>query len=345
MGLPQAGQMVDWRGMDDAELQRIEEAACAIAMGAGAILLDHFTKPLNVQYKGDFNRSPVTEADHAADAYIRAQIAERFPQHAVLSEEEEDSPDEHAPATWVIDPLDGTTNFLHGLPVFGVCIAVLEGDRPVAAAIFVPSVSQPQGIVLHARAGGGAYLGDTPITINPEAGTPGRDRLMATMPSHFARMFRFRTGFWVNLGDVRSLGSVAYEMAMTVQGVLDYAVFSGPYIWDVAAGMVLIQEAGGEVLVRQGRSRRWLAFERFETRGAQAVPTPHELRAWRGGLIVGRPQTVRFAAGGLRITNNRFRRWYWRWRRRWARRRAGAAGAACGEANAAPNGSTTAAQK
>lgn len=314
--------MLNWHDMDDAELQRIEEAASEIAMGAGAILLDHFTKPLNVEYKGEFSRSPVTEADHAADAYIRAQVAERFPSHSILSEEEDDSPDEQAVATWVIDPLDGTTNFLHGLPVFGVCIAVLEGDRPVAAAIYVPSVENPKGVVLHARVGGGARLGDAPLIINPEAGTPERDRLMATMPSHFARMFRYKSRLWMSLGDVRSLGSVAYEMAMLARGALDYVVFSGPYIWDVAAGLLIVQEAGGEAVVRQGRSRAWRTFERFETRTGSTGVTPHQLRSWRGALILGRPKTVEFVADGLRINGNRLRRWYWRMRRRWARRRA-----------------------
>ncbi len=304
--------------MDDNEIQRIEQAAAEIAMGAGTILLDRFRKPLEVQYKQQNRRSPVTEADHAADAYIREQVKARFPTHAILSEEEEESPDGEAPAVWVIDPLDGTTNFLHGLPAFGVCIGVLEGDRLIAAAIFTPSVGAAVGEVYHARVGGGAYLDGQPLVLDGDTGVPERDRLIATMPSHFAHMFKYRPRLWMNLGDVRAIGSVAYEMAMAARGVLDYVVFSGPRIWDVAAGILIIQEAGGEALVRQGGVRQWRPFERFE--GHDGPPTPKALRPWRGALVLGRGDASRFVADGLGIRRNRLRRWYWRIRRRFAQR-------------------------
>jgi len=307
--------------MDDTEIQRIEQAAVEIAMGAGAILLERFRKPLDIQYKQQNRRSPVTEADRAADTYIREQVAARFPSHSILSEEEEDSPADEAPAVWIIDPLDGTTNFLHGLPAFGVCIGVVEGDRLIAGAIFTPAIGLARGEVYHARVGGGAYLGNERLTLDGDTVVPQRDRLMATMPSHFAHMFKYHPRLWMNIGDVRAIGSVAYEMAMAARGVLDYVVFSGPRIWDVAAGILIIQEAGGEVLVRQGPrpNRRWRPFERFE--GHEGPPTPQALRRWHGALILGRNEASRFVADGLGIRRNRLRRWYWRSRRWLAQRR------------------------
>ena len=121
--------------MDDSQLQQIEEAAAEIAMGAGALLLRYFKGPLDVAYKADDKRNPVTDADHASDEYIRGEIVRRFPDHGIVSEEMEAAPEDAPDIAWIIDPLDGTTNFLHGVPVFGACIGVLERGAPVAAAM------------------------------------------------------------------------------------------------------------------------------------------------------------------------------------------------------------------
>ena len=138
-----------------AELREIEASAIELARNAGKLLLGYFDKPLHVTYKAQHNRSPVTDADKASDDYLRGEIARRFPEHALLSEESEDGADRAAEVTWVIDPLDGTTNFLNGLPTFGVLIGVLEQGRPVASATFLPTVTTTEGRVLHAHAGGG----------------------------------------------------------------------------------------------------------------------------------------------------------------------------------------------
>ena len=301
--------------MDDRQLREIESAAVEFAHGAGQILLDHFRKPLRIEFKGRDNRNPVTDADYAADAYLREAIARRFPDHAIISEET-GSTEAASEFTWIIDPLDGTTNYLHGLPVFGVIITVVAGDRPAAAAIFTPSIREPQGVVTHARTGGGAFAGEERLNLRAEH-APETDRMLGAVPGAFLRMFRFDKAVRRRLGDIRTFGSTAYESAMAAQGVFDYLVFNHSHIWDVAAGVLLVQEAGGAVMCKQGRNaKEWRPFDRFVIEGAGDSPTAAQLRDWRGSLIMGASQAAPFIANGITHRPYRVRRAWMRLKQR-----------------------------
>ena len=124
--------------LDDTQLQDIECQASEIVRSASEIILRYFDQPLNINYKSVNSRNPVTDADNAADEFLRTEIARRFPDHAIVTEETESESDEARDITWVVDPLDGTTNFLHGLPMFAVMVAVLERGEPVVGAIYIP---------------------------------------------------------------------------------------------------------------------------------------------------------------------------------------------------------------
>ena len=305
--------------MDDWQLREIESAAVEFAHGAGQILLDHFRKPLQVEFKGRDNRNPVTDADYAADAYLRESISRRFPDHAIISEET-GSTEASSDFVWIIDPLDGTTNYLHGLPVFGVIITVVECDKPAAAAIFIPPIREPKGVVVHASAGGGAYLEEERLDLRGGP-APEADRMLGAVPAAFLRMFRFNRAVRRRLGDTRTFGSTAYESAMAAQGVFEYLVFNNSRIWDVAAGVLLVQEAGGAVMCKQGRgAKAWLPFERFAVDGAGEPPTAAQLREWRGSLIMGAPQAVPFIANGATHRRYRVRRAWMRLKERLSKR-------------------------
>lgn len=291
--------------MTDLELREIEEAAVELARNAGKILLDYFAGPLNIAYKSENNRNPVTDADTAADEYLRGEIAKRFPEHGVLTEESTEGDDRRASVIWVIDPLDGTTNFLNGLPLFGVLIGVLEAGVPVACAIFMPSITRLGGHVLHARAGGGAFDEEVRLNLTETAETA---RRMASYPSYFLRMFSWRRGIRRRLGDVRVTGSTGFELAHAALGVFDYAVFSNQWLWDVASGVLLIQEAGGSVLSYDRRTKRWSPFDRFAVKQAEEIATVREQRSWRGSLVVGTASATAFITPGLKIRTFMWRR-------------------------------------
>lgn len=291
--------------LSETELIEIENAAVELARGAGEILLKYFEGPLTIDYKSANNRNPVTDADHASDDYLHSEIAKRFPAHGIVSEETDPADESATDIVWVIDPLDGTSNFLNGLPMFGALIAVLEHGRPVVGAIWIPDISTPLGRVLHARAGGGAFDEDTQLHIAHELGGK---RPMSTWPSYFLRMFTFDKSLRRRLGDVRALGSAGFELAQAARGVLDYVVYNGLWAWDISAGLLLIQEAGGVALQYDKSSKRWSPFQRISPDGSNRPPTRGEVNNWHGTLVLGRRSAVEFIAAGIGIPAFRWRR-------------------------------------
>jgi myo-inositol-1(or 4)-monophosphatase len=291
--------------LNETELIEIENAAVELARGAGAILLKYFEGPLKIDYKSANNRNPVTDADHASDAYLHAEIAKRFPNHGIVSEETDPADESATDIVWVIDPLDGTSNFLNGLPLFGVLIAVLEQGKPVVGAIFIPDIYNPAGRVLHAHAGGGAFDEDTPLHINHDL--DGKRR-MSTWPSYFLRMFTFDKSLRRRIGDARALGSAGYELAQAARGVLDFVVYNGLWAWDISAGLLLIQEAGGIALQYNKDTKQWRPFERISADASNRPPTRGEINNWHGTLVLGREGAVRFISAGIGLPAFRWRR-------------------------------------
>lgn len=276
---------------DAQTLAELEDAAVEWAREAGQLLLGRFRTNLAVEYKSAGKRDPVTEADRDAERFLHEAIRARYPDHGVLGEEGAE-PARGTAFVWVLDPLDGTTNFINGLPLWCVSVGVLWQGRPVVGAIYTPSGPAAAPAVFHARLGGGARMDGMPIGVADEP-EPTKARLSG-LPGHYWQDMRFRTRKGPKLGEVRTLGSIALELTLIASGVLQYGVFWGPKIWDIAAGVLLVREAGGEVgLGRKGM--RWRPLTRFEPPEAGG-----SLRAWRGSLIAGSPTVVRLIARDVR---------------------------------------------
>ena len=124
--------------VDPSLLLSLEEHATTLARQAGTLLLDLFQRKLLVEYKSKGQRDPVTEADRKAEELLTAGIQQHFPQHGILSEETQEPYGIKRDFVWVVDPLDGTTNFMNRYPFFGVSIGVLYRGVPVAGALFIP---------------------------------------------------------------------------------------------------------------------------------------------------------------------------------------------------------------
>jgi len=222
-----------------------ERFAIDLAREAGHQLAERFRRSdaLRVTAKGvhDF----VTEADHASEALIVGRIRERFPDHAILAEEGSGHATEHG-HRWIVDPLDATTNFIHGVPHFAVSIALEDPDGLLAAAIYEPLRDE----MFHAGRGDGARLNGRPIRCSrPESratallatGFPFREleRLGPYLES-FSAFIRTAAG-------IRRAGSAVLDLAWTACGRYDGFWEVGLSPWDVAAGALLVQEAGGVV--------------------------------------------------------------------------------------------------
>ena len=146
------------------------------ARGAGDLLAGHFGRALSVEYKDKARQDPVTTADREAQAYLEGRISDRFPTHGILGEEDDASADGERHAAdylWVLDPLDGTTNFMNGLPVYASSIGVLYRGRPLAGAVYIPWPSaDSSGVVVHCHAGRGAFADGEPVSVYPGGETP-----------------------------------------------------------------------------------------------------------------------------------------------------------------------------
>jgi len=221
-----------------------ETVARAAAEIAGPILLRSFRgERIRVEHKGlhDF----VTEVDREAERAVIGHIRSCFPDHVVMSEE--DSPDAGPGAyRWVVDPLDGTTNFIHGVAPFAVSVALEDTEGLVAAAIHDPYHAE----TFHAHRGGGARLNDRPIHCS-RLDTPDMALLATGFPfREMGRLDRYLASFEAfvrSTAGIRRAGSAAMDLAYVACGRYDGFWELGLSRWDIAAGALLVQEAGGVV--------------------------------------------------------------------------------------------------
>jgi myo-inositol-1(or 4)-monophosphatase len=241
------------------ELDTAERAA----KKAGAAIMELFKGKYDVQEKSKNN--PVTTADLEANRLIRETIHTRFPTDGWLSEEDKDGGERLAAArVWVIDPIDGTKEFIEGVPQFAVSIAFVENGRPKAAVIFNPAQNQ----MYKAAAGLGAYLNDQPIRVTPRETVDGARLLVSR--SEPQRRFQV----FVDRCEIKPVGSIAYRLAKVAAGDGDGTLtFRSIYEWDVCAGVLMVEAAGGKVVDGSGKD---LLFNQREPRhrGVVAANAP-----------------------------------------------------------------------
>lgn len=283
-------------------LVAIEEAALDLARLGGAEIEAGLSRTLTVDYKtegkdGRAPRDPVSELDRAIEAMVRARISERFPSHGVIGEEIDVPARAEDEYVWVIDPLDGTSNFLNGFPFVACSIGILHHGRPVVGAIWCSSGPSLRPGVYHARLGGPLAFDGVPFD---RVGREGLRRRLAAAPGGASAA----APGW----DHRVTGSAAMECALVAAGAFNSAAFFAPGIWDVAAGVVLARAAGLEVREREPRSKSaWQPFERFKAPDRVKENRPPSIRDWRRSLLIGElgPVEQRIEAlrrrGGLRL--------------------------------------------
>ena len=270
----------------DAELlEALEETAVELARLAGAEIENTLGKVMAVEYKGAGAeaaaatlRDPVSEVDRNAETLIRARLAERFAGHDILGEESEERPGRESDFVWAVDPVDGTTNFVNGFPLFAASIGVLHRHVPVVGALWCSASHALRPGVYHARAGGKLHFDEAALG---RAANPAVRRWLAGEPEATAA-----EGLpW----DVRKTGSAAVECAFVAAGLLRVARFERPNVWDVAGGLALVRAAGGVVM--EDRGSGWQPFDAFEAiRHEEAALA--DLRHWRRPLLIGERDAV-----------------------------------------------------
>jgi myo-inositol-1(or 4)-monophosphatase len=212
----------------------------------GAAVLEEWRRRFSVREKARFDL--VTDADLASQQAIRDYLGRRYPGHGFLGEEDlasQERPGPEAPPTWIVDPLDGTTNYVHDCPLYCVSVGLQVAGELVAGAVYDPSRQE----LFAAAKGRGAWLGERRLATSTAAGL--EEALLATgFPPDLRgqeRTLDWWRYFSLRARSLRRTGSTALNLAYVAAGRFDgYWAFDN-HVWDVAAGAVLVREAGGTI--------------------------------------------------------------------------------------------------
>jgi myo-inositol-1(or 4)-monophosphatase len=223
-------------------MQSYLETAVDIAREAGALLAHYFERRVGFELKGEFDL--VTEADRASEKLVVERLRSYFPSHAIVAEES-GRHDGHSEYRWYVDPLDGTTNFAHSFPMFNVTLGLERAGQMVAGVIYDPIRQE----MFAAESGAGAYLNHHRIHVSSARNLA--DSLVCTgFPSrkrHLSVNIHFYHQMAMATHGVRRTGTAALDLAYVACGRLDGFWEFGLSPWDMAAGTVIVAEAGGRV--------------------------------------------------------------------------------------------------
>ncbi|WP_279606634.1 MULTISPECIES: inositol monophosphatase family protein [Sphingobium] len=252
----------------------MEAVAVELATIGGREILATLGSLMAVQYKGDDNaialmRDPVSEVDSRVEAMIRSHLADHFPDHGIIGEEMAVQAGLGSDFVWAVDPIDGTSNFINGFPLFASSVGVLYRGVPVVGALWCSTSHLLTPGVYHCGGTAGLRFEGEPVSRLPN---PAVRKRLAGDPHGQSGV-----GPW----DGRKTGSAAIECAFVAAGLLQVARFATPNIWDVAGGIALAHASGASVF--QKEDGNWSPFASFGDQLAQ-------MAQWRRPLILGTPE-------------------------------------------------------
>jgi myo-inositol-1(or 4)-monophosphatase len=226
-----------------AALDERRDWAQAVVRDCGRMALDLFDRdqPLDVRRKA--GGEPASRADRDIDAFFRRRLAQAFPADGIISEEGEDRAGD-ADAVWIVDPVDGTRNFLHGSSHWCVSVALAVGRRLVIGLVYDPVLDE----LFAAARGGGATRNGRPLAVSPQVSLAGaRIGFGFARKSSAAPIKASLTALVDHGAALRLLGTAALSLAHVAAGRLDAYFQYDLHVWDCAAGMLLVEEAGGRI--------------------------------------------------------------------------------------------------
>jgi myo-inositol-1(or 4)-monophosphatase len=256
------------------------EAAAEIAREAGSLLRYYFERRVAFEMKGEYDL--VTEADRASEKLIVERLGQRFPEHAVVAEEG-GGQETRSDYRWYVDPLDGTTNFAHSYPVWNVTLGLEKAGELIAGAIFNPNRDE----LFTAERGGGAFLNGRRIRVSKASRVA--DSLLCTgFPNH-NRAINPNIHYFHELAmaahGVRRSGSAAVDLGDVACGRLDGFWEIGLSPWDMAAGILLVEEAGGVCTTMDGGKHHLKSPHMMTDNGLIHEELVEVFQAIRGGEV------------------------------------------------------------
>jgi myo-inositol-1(or 4)-monophosphatase len=267
-------------GLPRAQAAALAATALRLAQAAGAQIAEAAHGELSVQFKETrpewaANSNPVSQVDQAVERFIRGELARARPTDAIIGEEQAASGPADAAISWVIDPVDGTCNFINGVPLYACSIGVLHEGWPVAGAIWCASTHGLGPGVYHAHENGPLCFNGQPL----ERRKPGNWRGLAADHGSTAGY----AAHW----DHRVLGAAAVEFAWVACGLLRLAHMPRPRLWDAAAGLALLHAAGCKASTWE--HGRWVPLLRFD---APAGSQSRRLAQWQQPVLIGGAQDL-----------------------------------------------------
>lgn len=215
-----------------------------IAKEAGEIIRDGFGKNFSIEFKTN-EANLLTEIDKKSEKLIKEFIIKEFPSHSILAEESGET-NKNSEYKWVIDPLDGTTNFAHGLPIFAVSIGLQKNNQTIAGVVY----DVMQDFCYSAELGNGSFCNNTKLSVS-KSELLQRSLLVTGFPYNIYdnpdNAFELFIQFLKNSRGMRRLGSAAIDFCYVAKGVFDGYWEVNLQPWDICAGKLILEEAGGIV--------------------------------------------------------------------------------------------------
>jgi myo-inositol-1(or 4)-monophosphatase len=239
------------------DIEKRKKLAIRACKQIGGILRDNFGKTIRISSKGD--RDLVTNIDKKADAAITKLIKKNFPRDGILSEESPDSPSESG-FRWIIDPIDGTHNFIHNIEIFGTSCALEFRGKVVLGIIYMPWTDE----FYLAQKGKGAYRNGKRISVSKRKLKEATLVYDSTIHYNSKQMLKSLGALADKVFNLRMFGSTVRSLSYLAEGKADIEIEFNDKVWDFAAGLLLVEEAGGKSTDFQGRpwntkTRRYIA--------------------------------------------------------------------------------------
>ncbi|MFL2677420.1 MAG: inositol monophosphatase family protein [Dehalococcoidia bacterium] len=274
-----------------------ENFCIRISKIAGDYVLNNFDGSFQI-FSKDKKNNLVTEIDHNAQKIIIENIKKNYPNHLIVGEEDNIMTIKNTSEfIWVIDPIDGTTNFVNGIPNFAISIALLKNYEPIAGVIWIPWPNNEKSLIFSSSKNNGSRVGSLKLDLT-ENNISTLEEGSVTSYSSFSTLFGNKNRDikpWNKIikGEKRVIGTVAYEMALVAKGVIKFGLFGPASIWDFGAGLLIIKEAGGVIYFLDKNYNIQDKFYSFESLMKKNNSIDEKMiYEWTGQFLIGGPMIM-----------------------------------------------------
>ncbi|MFL2665195.1 MAG: inositol monophosphatase family protein [Dehalococcoidia bacterium] len=286
--------------MDKSFTKKLKNVLLEASNAASEFVINNFEGDFDVFNKGIIEgENLVTSIDKKSQEIVYEVMIKNFPDHVLLGEEESDYNEKKTKDwMWIVDPIDGTTNYVNKLSIFAISIAILFKGTPVASSITIPSIKNKKTI-MYAIKDQGTWINNKKININHSFDVPKKGILSVT-PKWLKNKFTLSDKLIGNLGEIRNIGSTCYELFLVANNQMQYAISGYAHTWDFAAGILLIKEAGGSVMKYSEKENKFINFEGWSKGYLNDEETYSSMQNWKGLILSGNKKIVNHISNNIK---------------------------------------------